>query len=163
MEEANALATRAAIMSKRLLAIGSIRGLRRKYSNEYHVHLILKTAPLSTAEEMQEVAAWASKVFKGARSEGKNLGGQIRFIIPAEESTSSRLEVEEGQTCEVSPVEKSSSTFGDLIETLERHKEELGIDFYSVGAATMERVFMSVVRENQVAEEDDGKKARWWN
>jgi hypothetical protein len=52
MEEADALATRAAIIAKRLLTIGTTEALRKTHSNEYHVHLILKSAPLSTPEEI---------------------------------------------------------------------------------------------------------------
>ncbi|KAI0125601.1 hypothetical protein BJ170DRAFT_702677 [Xylariales sp. AK1849] len=143
MEEADALATRAAIISKRLLAIGTTQELRRAHSNEYHVHLILQSAPLSSTQEMQDVADWVIETFSTCtvQFEGKNLGGQVRFIVPAD--------------TEVGNASKSFVRY--LIEMLEEHKVALGIDCYSVGAATMERVFLSVVKESDTVEDEDEK------
>lgn len=47
MEEADALATRGAIISRRILALGATNFLREKYGNVYHVYLVLKSAPAS--------------------------------------------------------------------------------------------------------------------
>lgn len=146
MEEADALATRAAIISKRLLAIGTTQELRAVHSNEYHVHLVLKSSPVSTPEEMQSVADWVLRVFPSARFEGKNLGGQVRFIVPADPPMGG-----DG---------RGGSYAQYLIETLEQHKENLALQCYSIGAATMERVFLSVVKENDAVEGDEGKR-RW--
>ena len=55
MEEANALATCAAIISRRTLALGTTNFLREKYGNVYHLHLVLKPGPTSTREEMERV------------------------------------------------------------------------------------------------------------
>lgn len=148
MEEADALATRAAIISKRLLAIGTTQELRQAHSNEYHVHLVLKSSPVSTAEEMQAVADWVLRVFPHARFEGKNLGGQVRFIVPADAPLG-------GEGCGVSYAQH-------LIETLEHHKEALALQCYSMGAATMERVFLSVVKESDAVEADEGKRRWHW-
>lgn len=52
MEEADTLATRTAIISKRLLAVGTTQALRKRYSNIYYVNILLATAPTSTPAEM---------------------------------------------------------------------------------------------------------------
>ncbi|KAH8204365.1 hypothetical protein TruAng_001416 [Truncatella angustata] len=175
MEEADALATRAAIIARRLLAIGTTQELRKRHSNEYHVHLILKSAPLSSPEEMRNVADWVLQRFSSTGSnvqfEGENLGGQVRFRVPADAMvpgsapTKSPKHHPSGDDL-VSPVEADEnqgekSFVRYLIETLEEYKQELGLDCYSIGAATMERVFLSVVKESDAVEEEDEKKSIW--
>ncbi|KAI1846673.1 hypothetical protein JX266_007246 [Neoarthrinium moseri] len=172
MEEADALATRAAIIARRLLAIGTTQELRKAHSNEYHVHLILKSAPLSTPEEMRRVADWVLETFSTAdvQFEGENLGGQVRFIVPTDAVVPVHTSRQQGLADDevVSPLSPSDATSGQdrsfvryLIETLEANKERLDLDCYSIGAATMERVFLSVVKESDAIEEEDEKKSVW--
>lgn len=183
MEEADAVATRAAIISKRLLAIGTTQELRKAHSNEYHVHLILKSAPLSSAEEMQRLANWVTSTFStcDVQFEGEHLGGQVRFIVPADTEVPAianrhrPTEPHDGEAdigdavLPVSNEKFSPMTQGGgtksfvryLIETLEEEKEELGVDCYSIGAATMERVFLSVVKESDASEDEDEKSGLW--
>ncbi|KAL7629619.1 hypothetical protein AAE478_001141 [Parahypoxylon ruwenzoriense] len=181
MEEADALATRAAIVAGRVLAVGTTHALRKSHSNEYHVHLILRGAPLSTEREMCAVEAWARRTFGDAlRFEGDSLGGQVRFVVPADSKVPPLLAREQKQerarqpddsevevVSPVSPATPAAATKSFtryLIETLEAHKEELGIDCYSISVATMESVFMKVVKESDAAEDEGrGKKRwRWW-
>ncbi|RYP01639.1 hypothetical protein DL766_003252 [Monosporascus sp. MC13-8B] len=165
MEEADALAGRAAIVAGRLLAVGSTRELRRAHSNEYHVHLVLGTAPLSPAEEMRCVADWVGGVFPGVRFEGRNLGGQVRFTVPADSKvpdTGVPAPAPAAEGGERPRARNSQSFVRYLIETLEAHKEPLGVDCYSIGAATMESVFLSVVKESDAVEDEDPRRKRWW-
>ncbi|RYP76945.1 hypothetical protein DL771_001498 [Monosporascus sp. 5C6A] len=164
MEEADALAGRAAIVAGRLLAVGSTRELRRAHSNEYHVHLVLRTAPLSPAEEMRRVADWVDRAFPGVRFEGRNLGGQVRFTVPADSKVPDTGVPAPAAAVggERSPVRNNQSFVRYLIETLEAHKEPLGVDCYSIGAATMESVFLSVVKESDAVEDEGPRKKRWW-
>ncbi|KAK7744799.1 hypothetical protein SLS62_010032 [Diatrype stigma] len=156
MEEADALAGRAAIVARRLLAVGTTQELRRAHSNEYHVHLILASAPLSPPEEMDRVAGWVRAAFPDVLFEGRHLGGQVRFIVPADSQVPAAATPQGKQ-------QQQQSSVRYLIETLESHKEQLGIDCYSIGAATMERVFLSVVKESDAVEDEgDEKKKRWW-
>src|SRR5215469_10408088 len=84
MEEADALATRAAIISGHLLSIGTTQFLRQLYGNFYHIHLMLKSAPLSTEEEIHAVEQWVFGHFVGARlNPFGNYHGQIKFSVPA--------------------------------------------------------------------------------
>lgn len=161
MEEADALATRAAIVSKRLLALGTTQVLRQKYSNLYHVQLVLKSAPSSTSQEMQTVEQWIREHFDGIAFEGENLGGQIKFMIPnnstiKEDSFKFKASIEP-----VSSEVKYKSVIAKLIDTLEANKETLGLIDYSIGAPTLEQVFLSVVQDNEVYEEE--KKKNWWS
>ncbi|RYP08627.1 hypothetical protein DL764_001755 [Monosporascus ibericus] len=163
MEEADALAGRAAIVAGRLLAVGSTRELRRAHSNEYHVHLVLRTAPLSPAEEMRRVADWADRAFPGVRFEGRNLGGQVRFTVPADSQIPDTGVPGPAAAVggERPPARNNQSFVRYLIETLEGHKEPLGVDCYSIGAATMESVFLSVVKESDAAE-CEPRRTSWW-
>jgi ATP-binding cassette, subfamily A (ABC1), member 3 len=165
MEEADALATRVAILSKHLLAIGGTQALRQRYSNFYHVQIILRSAPTSTPEEMLSVERWVVQEIPNAFSEGENLGGQIKISIPASAVASSEHSDIQGRQSDIVNVgasgTRTKSAVVGLIEKLESHKEELGISHYSVGATTLEQVFLNVARENNVQEEDGETKQRW--
>lgn len=165
MEEADALATRAAIISKRVLAIGTTQELRHRYSAVYHVQLVLKTAPTSSTDEMERIERWAMQEFPDVTFESQSVGGQVRFVVPAtsqipeQHGRDGADEVRSAGAPLKAPSRKSSIVA--LIQKLEAHKEELGIEYYSVGTATLERVFMSVVKENNILEEDEiGKRRR---
>ncbi|KAK3320346.1 hypothetical protein B0T19DRAFT_468634 [Cercophora scortea] len=148
MEEADALATRAAILSGRLLAIGTTRALRKIYSDLYHVQLVLRTAPHSTEEEMAAVEAWVRSEFVDVVFESASLGGLVNFSVPASagEKTGER-----------------GNTVGHLIRRLEEHREQLGLQDYSIGAPTLEKVFLSVVKDNYTEEheEERSRLASW--
>jgi ABC-type multidrug transport system ATPase subunit len=147
MEEADALATRAAIISSRLLAVGTTEALREKYSNVNYVQLQLSSAPNSSEAEMNFVHSWVQEKIPGAQLERLAMGGQVRFTIPGTDA--------QGQ----SPVPA-------VIELLEKEKDNIGVGYYSVGGATLERVFLSVVRGNDAQEEDGvarkGFLAQFW-
>jgi len=159
MEEASHLASRAAILSKRILALGSIKGLRMKWGDVYHVHLILKTAPDSSREEMLAVEKSVMEVFHGAKMDGwGSVGGQIRFSVPAGLSLNQEREAE--GVDEIVRIGSGKGEAGgrqggiaELFRKLEDCKEELGLAFYSVRPTSMDEVFLNVVRENNVREE----------
>lgn len=190
MEEADALATRAGIISKRILALGTTDFLRKKYGNVYHIHLILKSGPLATAEEMQKVEQWVEKSFAGVRFDSfGSYHGQIKFSVPAltappsdtlldektktgdeltPESTDSDEEVVKQQLTSLEAgeaVEGKRSGIKALFSILEDNREAIGLEFYSVGATTLDQVFLNVVQENNVLEEGyapvGGKKRKW--
>ncbi|KAH0602121.1 hypothetical protein MHUMG1_01000 [Metarhizium humberi] len=145
MEEADALCTRTVIMARRILAIGTTQALRQRYNNEYFVNLVLGSAPKSTAAEMGQVTEWVRRTAPDARFEREVLGGQVRFTLPT-------------------AVNNAGSTGGlpiaRLMEALEQSKRALGIEHYSVSGPTLEDVFLSVVRENNVEEENGVEKKR---
>ena len=164
MEEADALATRAAIISKRLLAIGTTQELRHRYSAVYHVQLVLRTAPTSSTEEMDRVERWAKEEFPDTTFESQSLGGQVRFVVPAVPQTVKQQELDAGVWSAEAPVAMfpRKGSIVTLIQKLEAQKEDLGVEYYSVGPATLERVFMSVVKENKILEEGETEGPRRW-
>jgi ATP-binding cassette, subfamily A (ABC1), member 3 len=119
----------------------------------YCVTLILKTAPESSTEEMLAVESWVKTQFEDVSFEGESLGGQIKFIVP-----NAALD---GSDTEGGPARRHGNSIAHIIRTLERHKGDLGLLDYNIGAPTLERVFLSVMKDRQVEEEDEKKKA-WW-
>jgi ATP-binding cassette, subfamily A (ABC1), member 3 len=147
MEEADALATRAAILSKRILALGTTDYLRQKYGNVYHVHLVLKTTPTSTRDEMDTVERWISHSFSGVAFDSYgNYHGQIKFSVPAQASAAEEEIHGEDSITRVDG-RRGSSGVGALFSVLEENKEKMGLQFYSVRATNMDEVFLEVVRE----------------
>ncbi|GKT48377.1 ABC transporter A family member 2 [Colletotrichum spaethianum] len=158
MEEADTLAHRAAVMSQRLLAVGTTQSLRQRYGNVYYVEILLKTAPMSTVGEMTFVRSWVQERVLGAVMEREVLGGQIRFTVPGS-ITRDRENIQEDQEFKESGV----GPIVDLIRLLEAAKEDCGIEYYSIGGTTLERVFLNVVKENIVEQNEEEKpKKRWW-
>lgn len=100
MEEADALATRTAIMRRRSLAIGTTEELRRKYSDSFHINLLLRSAPGSAEKEMEDVHRSIAAMAPGAELEREMAGGQIRLVVPGTESMRpcSRLTFQEKAT-----------------------------------------------------------------
>ncbi|KAL3458549.1 hypothetical protein BJX64DRAFT_292046 [Aspergillus heterothallicus] len=86
MEEADALAHRAGIMARRMLALGTTDSLRSRYGNMYHVHIVHTQAPHSSDEDMESIRDWVTENFAGAIIEQKTYHGQLRFSVPAESS-----------------------------------------------------------------------------
>ncbi|KAK1755131.1 putative ABC transporter [Echria macrotheca] len=168
MEEADALATRAAILSKKLLAIGTTQSLRERFSNLYQVELVLGTAPHSTRDEIVFVEGWVREQFPDATFEGVNIGGQVKFRVPVCTSAAPATSAGDGypaagdlgmRTRREGVGREKGSYVGDIIALLEKSKVQLGVQDYSIGAPTLERVFLSVVRENYVDEEEMRKPA----
>lgn len=131
MEEADALATRTAIMKRRFLAIGTTEELRQKYSDSFHINLLLRSAPGSSEQEMEDVRDSIAAMAPGAELEREMAGGQIRLVVPGTES------------------------MGQLIGLLEDNKDRLGIAYSTVANSTLENVFSSVIKESAAYEEDE--------
>lgn len=156
MEEADALANRAGIMAKKMLALGTSDYLRRKHGDQYHVHLITTTAPHTSPEEMERIKLWIVDNFDGAVVEDKTYHGQLRFSVPARslpiyESKMAHSSVDsiEGRSTEI-----SRSGIGPLFAMLEANKETLGFEYYSVSQTTLDQVFLSIVRKHAIEEEN---------
>lgn len=213
MEEADALANRAGIMARRMLAQGDTEHLRRKYGNRYQVHLIHSQAPHTSDEDMERLRTWVQTTFLGAEIEQKTYHGQLRFSVPAtasaglltdelaEQEMLLELEQETAASSSSSAVGRgsspldvarqrhrsgsSSSAMGRgsspfdlaqqrhrsgsstlvskrtsmasrLFSNLEHDKTALGVQFYSVGQTTLDQVFLTIVAQHDVEEENSG-------
>ncbi|KAI1265327.1 ABC transporter [Xylariaceae sp. FL1019] len=149
MEEADALASRAGILAKRMLAMGTIDNLRERFGDAVHVHLVSKSAPHSTDEEMDGMRAWIVKTLPGAVVESKTYHGQIRFSVPGN-SIGGRDAT-------------ANSAVGKLVVMLEEQKENLGIEHYSCTPTTLDQVFLTIVGRHNVQEEGYTEKPKpWW-
>jgi ATP-binding cassette, subfamily A (ABC1), member 3 len=167
MEEADALADRAGIMAKRMLAMGTSDNLRRKHGDAYYVHLVMKSAPHTSEEETNRLKSWVVENFTGADIEDKTYHGQIRFSIPIQR-TEKRTTVEASDDDEISggsgPLQGDcDSGIGSIITLLEDHREELGLEHYSVSPTTLDQVFLCIVQKHNVEEEGYSKpKTEGW-
>jgi ATP-binding cassette, subfamily A (ABC1), member 3 len=159
MEEAGALASRVGIMSKRMLALGTPDYLRQKHGNAYHCHLVMKTAPGTTADEMMRLRGWVIERFPGADVDAKMYHGQMRFAVPVrkepiEKQTPKTTDGDEIRGDSVSAGKADGGGIGSILATLEEHKDELGIGHYSVSPTTLDQVFLSIVERHNVEEEN---------
>lgn len=179
MEEADALADRAGIMGKKMLALGTSDYLRKKHGDRYHVHLITRTAPHTTTEEMARIKSWIVANLEGAEVEERTFHGQLRFSVPARSASLEKAALHNSTTGngngkEVDHISSSSpsgtatprSGIGALFVLLEAQKETLGFEYYSVSQTTLDQVFLTIVGKHNIEEENYGEppaaKKRWW-
>jgi ATP-binding cassette subfamily A (ABC1) protein 3 len=125
MEEADALADRIGIVSSRMLALSGREDLKRRAGDAYHVHIVSRSAPRTTAQELQVMRDWIKVTYPSAQISRETQGGQVRFEVPVE-----------------------GYDIAGLIKTLEGAKEELGVEYYSVGKATLDEVFEKIVNRH---------------
>ena len=128
MEEAE-LADRIGIVSSRMLACGEREELKRRVGDQFHIHLVAKSAPRTTAAELHVMKDWIAETWSDARISRETQGGQVRFEVPVGGSG----------------VMKRRDIVS-LIKILEAAKEQLGVEFYSIGKATLDEVFESIVK-----------------
>ncbi|KAH6642349.1 hypothetical protein C7974DRAFT_99830 [Boeremia exigua] len=122
MEEADALADRIGIVSSRMLALSGREDLKKRAGDAYHIHIVSRSAPRTTPQELERMKEWISSTFPAAVISRETQGGQVRFEVPVEGNDIARL-----------------------IKTVEAEKESLGVEYYSVGKATLDEVFEKIV------------------
>ncbi|KAF5000749.1 hypothetical protein FGRMN_1517 [Fusarium graminum] len=174
MEEADALAGRAGILARRMLALGTPDNLRHRFGDALHVHLVSSTAPRTSPEEMTRMTNWIHEILPSANVDEKTYHGQIRFSVRAGQvlaatsqldgPTSSRQEEEITRDGN----DLNQSAIGHLIVLLEENKEQLGVGHYSVSPTTLDQVFLTIVGQHNVKEENSEEKEQslWskiWN
>ncbi|KAK2811523.1 hypothetical protein FQN50_002146 [Emmonsiellopsis sp. PD_5] len=166
MEEADALANRAGIMAKKMLALGTTDYLRRKHGNRYHIHLVHSNAPHTDEPTMRRIRVWVLRAFPGAIIEQKSYHGQMRFSVPASLGQTGRISHHSGHGQQSSRGSTSvagsrtarngsSSGISNLFSLLERSKARYGFEYYSVSQTTLDQVFLSIVGKHHVEEEGD--------
>lgn len=173
MEEADALANRAGIIARRMLTCGTTDDLRSKHGQNYHVHIVLKSAPASTTEEMDQVVNWVQTVLPGAAVEDRMYQGQIKMAIPISSGTTTTTggsaaedeeiltEKQSVSTDAKSPTEQNTAVtthkVSEIFGILEQSKTDMGIDTYSVSHTSLEEVFLKIVGQHDslMAYEDE--------
>jgi ABC-type multidrug transport system ATPase subunit len=130
MEEASALATRVAILAKRILAVGATDSLSSRYGM-YEVHF--------TCRSREEVVKARELM---TRIPGSRMLEDVatRFEVP----------IDSTQGMSLAELFRILSSSGDFAE-------------YTVEKAPLESVFLKIMKENNVLEEDGGENRRtWW-
>ncbi|KAG6364780.1 hypothetical protein INS49_006384 [Diaporthe citri] len=171
MEEADRLATRVGIMKRRMLALGTGKELGERWGEGCVVQIVLKSAPETTEVEMDNVKSWISERVKGVEFEewGAKGGahGLLRFRVKKAGLVEEGKEADKAGGSVIqdeAEVKGESKHTGDsdgaqgldtpgLIELFEAHKDELGVEYYSVSPTTLDEVFLRVVGR----EEEDGQ------
>ncbi|TWU75987.1 hypothetical protein ED733_006980 [Metarhizium rileyi] len=169
MEEADALAGRAGILARRMLAMGTPDNLRQRFGDALHVHLVCSTAPRTTDEEMQRVISWIEARLPSANVEKKTYHGQLRFSVPASEvralqrNTANSKAVDSSSHSDMAHAARQGSATGQLVVLLEENKKLLGINHYSVSPTTLDQVFLAIVGQHNIKEEnyDEKKQSKW--
>ncbi|EAU33046.1 conserved hypothetical protein [Aspergillus terreus NIH2624] len=166
MEEADALAHRAGIMAKRMLALGTTDFLRSKYGNMYHVHLVHAQAPHTSDADMERIRHWVAESFPSAVIEQKTYHGQLRFSVPAgvspagdDSSSITEDEIKMQSAVEYTgglPRSGGSGSVSKLFSKLEQSKHALGVQYYSVSQTTLDQVFLTIVGQHNIKEENSG-------
>lgn len=162
MEEADALAGRAGIMARRMLALGTPDNLRERFGDALHIHLVSKTAPRTTDQEMQHIVDWVRTTFPSAKVEDNTYHGQMRFsvsaadVLRARRTTTSDEITKRGGGGADDAEALSRSAIGNLAVILEEHKDMLGVGHYSVSPTTLDQVFLTIVGQHNVKEENSG-------
>ncbi|PHH77847.1 hypothetical protein CDD82_3344 [Ophiocordyceps australis] len=162
MEEADALAHRVGILDRRMLALGSPHGLRCRFGDALHVHLVCHGAPRTSTLDMQRVVAWLHHTFPLASLDSTTYHGQVRFLLPASHvlhcASSSRLghgprdqDTDEATAASTCP----STAVGLLVMLLQEQKARLGIQHYSVSPATLDHVFLAIVGQRRATNNDN--------
>lgn len=165
MEEADALASRVGIMARRMLALGTPDNLRGRFGDALHVHLVSNTAPRTSVEEMDSIMAWIKQRLPSARVEDKSYHGQTRFAVAAEDvlALMASGHPSRGSNDEKAISNANHSAIGLLVVLLEENKRQLGISHFSVSPTTLDQVFLSVVGQHNVQEENyEEKKPSVW-
>ncbi|OCL07698.1 ABC transporter [Glonium stellatum] len=162
MEEADHLADRVGVLAKRMLDIGSTAHLRNKHGYGFHIHLISKSAPFTSVDEMEKVRLWIEENLPGAQQEGKPYHGQMRFNIPAQKHLSEPEQKQNNKKVPETfiheetgmPSTRDGISIGALFVLLEENKDVLGLEFHSVSPSTFDEVFLRVVEKHNIGEED---------
>ena len=139
MEEADKLADRAGIMSGRLLVMDETRALRERWGDGWVVQVVLRSGPYTGADDMERVRRWVMGHVEGAKVEERQEAGdrdgggrgQMKFTVPT----------------------TTGGGVKGLFELMEGVKDELGVEYYTIGETTLDQVFVNVVRKHGGVEE----------
>jgi ABC-type multidrug transport system ATPase subunit len=139
MEEASALATKVGILARRMLAVGTTESLSARFAT-YEVHFTTRNR-----EDLEKAQILMSKI-PGAR-----LADDVatRFEVPIQKSEETETDSAEANGTSLAELFRVLSSSGDFTE-------------HTVEKASLESVFLKVIRENKVSEEDTRIRKHWW-
>ncbi|ORX91739.1 hypothetical protein BCR34DRAFT_629561 [Clohesyomyces aquaticus] len=119
MEEADALASSVGVVATRMLALGTIDELRRRYCGAYYVQIVHRDAPHTSTVEMKLLKRWIKHDLLGAKIDGIMWHGQLRVQI-------------------LLRIDDIEISLADIFERLETSKASLGVENYSVSVANLD-------------------------
>lgn len=157
MEEADAIAGRVGILARRMLAIGTPDELCCRFSDMVYVHLITNTAPRTTDEETRRIISWLYDTLPMVNVEEKTYQGQIRFCIQKTNIPTTSLVLNTMSSDVDSTIH---SAMGRLVVILEDNKAQLGIRYFSINPATLDQVFLTIVSEHHLSEQENANTNR---
>ena len=129
MEECEALCTRIGIMTAgRLQCLGGQQHLKSKYGGGYTLDLRVADA------KAEALPARMARLFPGARLDQSH-AGKLTYELPKFEATGGK-------------------SLAEVFETMERHKDALGILDYSASQPSLESIFLAI------ADKDINRKPR---
>ncbi|KAJ3487033.1 hypothetical protein NLG97_g6498 [Lecanicillium saksenae] len=149
MEEADALAGRAGILARRMLALGTPDELRHRFGDLVHVHLVAASAPRTSDDEMAAIIAWSASTCPRPTSTTRRTTASC--ASPSARATSTPAA---SPAAAASPTTASESAVGSLVVMLEENSRKLGISNYSVAPTGLDQVFLSIVGQHNVREEN---------
>jgi len=153
MEEADALALRAGILAKSMLATGDVGTLRKRFGDRLHVHVVAQSAPHTSRDEMARVRDGVRGLLPDAVIEDEaGAAGQVRFSVPAAGVPRARVT---GAVADSDEESDSANAIGRLLLLLEDNKVTFGARYYSVSPTSLNDVFLAIVGEHQVKEEGE--------
>jgi ABC-type multidrug transport system ATPase subunit len=149
MEEASVLSDKAAIMRKRLLAVGSPDALRDSYAvGVYQLHIVHRKGSATSTREIEDILNWLMQSCPGLRLDGReasSMHGQIRCRASFENSNNAAPVRRRSQRGHQADHRTASRSLLQFLERLEETKERFGVAYYSVHRPTLEDVFLDIL------------------
>lgn len=134
MEEAEALCKRIGIMVHgQMRALGTKQHLKNKFGSRYELVVKLVVGDRGIMKQREDVTQFVAGMFPSAHLLADN-GGLLTFQIP-----------------------RSEMRMGVAFSQLERHREELCIEDYSIAQPTLEQVFIRTVNNYDGKERGKGE------
>lgn len=135
MEECEALCTRLAIMvNGQFQCLGSPQHLKTRYGKGYT--LVVKVRPTRDGPgSTAAIKTFVAQTFSGATL-GSEYNGQLTYDVP------------------------DSHKWATLFDELERNKEQLNVDDYSVAQTSLEQIFLGFAAHQKVTEDDDAARKK---
>ncbi|KAK9480821.1 hypothetical protein V1514DRAFT_288489 [Lipomyces japonicus] len=137
MEEADALASRAGILAKNLLAVGTTDHLRKRFGDMYLVHFVYKNDNTRNDLRLQKILQWTTEFFgsHAVKLDDRIYNGQVKLTIPTKSKNGITISVAE------------------IFGAIEEAKNKLEIQYYSVSQSSLEQVFLNIIGEHNISEE----------
>lgn len=132
MEEADALASRVGIIAKKMLAVGDLSDIRRRYGDAYELAIICRHDDdlESVQASCTQIIDFIHKSFPGAMMEGGRVyHGHLKFKIPC------------------------SGSVAHVFDVMEDNKTQLNIEHYGIQRASLESAFLKLIRQHNIMEE----------